>query len=112
MANLNRQHIPPIVIILALIGAGLLGLGTLMALPTLVAGLNNIAAPFMPSQTCTVGIVGTAASITYTGPQAQAACDQAVQDNPQSVYLMTVTPTGNVMCEGNRAGYHLVVRDS
>jgi len=75
MAKMNMQRLTLLLALAALGGIGLIGLGVLMALPSLTVELDGI---ITPSQTCTVGIVGTAASITLTGLHAQSDCERSV----------------------------------
>jgi hypothetical protein len=68
---------------------------------------------------CTVGITGTAATMTIEGWAANQDCSTIVGGrssflgtfDPSQVYLYTTTPTNPVVCELDRQGRHLIVRD-
>ncbi len=52
------------------------------------------------ADTCSLGVYGTAANITFTGGKTV-------------LYSMSTTPSGNVICEGDtQDGYHYIVRDT
>lgn len=66
-------------------------------------------------QTCSIGISGTAANVTFTGINASAVCDGNVQGTSQA-YLMSGTPQGAEICEGDiqeqNHSVHYIVRDT
>src|SRR5260221_7784882 len=69
--------------------------------------------------TCTVGITGTAATLTIEGWTANQDCQTIVSGHPSflgtldssRVYLYTTGLTNPVVCELDRQGRHLIVRD-
>lgn len=60
---------------------------------------------------CTIGVTGTAASVTVTGLFAGRACQQLLATGPTALYEMSQTPTQPVVCEQNVSNLRLVVRD-
>lgn len=67
------------------------------------------------SQTCSIGVSGTAANVTFEGINANAFCDMEVQSSNEA-YLMTGTPVGAEICEGDlqwqNHSIHYIVRDT
>lgn len=66
---------------------------------------------------CTLGINGTAANITFQGPNASSVCSGTVQRNPSHYYQYQGDPTGTELCVGdyqlNSGGsVHYIVRDT
>ena len=79
--------------------------------PTIATGVT-------PS--CTIGLSGTAATITIQAWSANNDCNDIVNGRvsflgdpvkPGGVYLLTSAPTGAILCETDKQGRHLVVRD-
>ncbi len=79
-----------------------------------ISGGGLVSIQKMLPSTCSVGIVGSNATITFTGVDAETQCNQAVTNpnNKVSWYeLQGVQPSGNVMCEGTLQGDTIIVRD-
>lgn len=73
------------------------------------------------SQSCTIGISGTAASVTFQGYKSDYVCQIFLSlnkpENAQQIYQMTTAPQGAVLCEGEYAydginKVHYIIRDS
>lgn len=69
---------------------------------------------------CTVGLSGSAATITIQGWSATDDCNKIVSGQPSflggpaapgNVYLVTGAATAPVLCELDKQGRHLIVRD-
>lgn len=81
--------------------------------------LSRILAAVEPS--CTIGIAGSAATITIQGWSAAQDCNQILSGQPSfldssgklagGIYQYTETPTNPVVCELNDQGRHVIVRD-
>ncbi len=98
------------VITLVVIGVLIL----VFAIAVLISGGGLAYIQHMQSSTCSVGIVGSNATITISGVGAETQCNQIVTDpnNKVSWYeLQGVQPSGNVMCEGTIHGDTIIVRD-
>ncbi len=65
---------------------------------------------FFPVVTCTVGVVGTAANVTFTGDNAQAECDSYTRAH-RSMYSLD-SPQGDELCAGTIDGQKYAVRDT
>ena len=68
------------------------------------------------NDTCSLGVYGTAANITLTGGNSECESIRELSvksDGTTVLYVMTATPTGTVICEGDtQDGYHYIVRDT
>jgi len=62
------------------------------------------------STTCTVGMVNTNATITFTGVGADKACDSVVSEDSR-LYRSWTKRTEPIVCQGNYRGIGFVVRD-
>jgi hypothetical protein len=92
-----KQFIIAIVLLIGLIGGGAWVISS-------IAG----------SHSCTIGIAGSAANITFTGIGSQDVCDSTTQQVPQT-YPYQGEPTGTELCSGADASYPSVtytVRDT
>ena len=78
---------------------------------------------YLDSQSCTVGVAGAAASFTLQGENSPDICQSLVDSNRPGntqLYLMTATPQGTVLCEGEyhyqgsgtSPTVHYIVRDT
>ncbi len=100
-----------------------------LLVPAVAVALWGVYSVIVSNQSCTVGITGTAASITFQGHRSNDVCQSIVDSSASSstkVYLMTAAPQGTVLCEGEYAyqGYrsgldalsgptvHYIVRDT
>lgn len=81
---------------------------------------NSLIQAIEPS--CTIGLTGTAATITIEAWSANQDCDAFFAGNPtflgpavenptKNYYRYSGTPTEPVVCEGNDQGRHIIVRD-
>ena len=93
-------------------------LAAILLLGIIVAAIISYAAygTVLPiSQTCSIGVSGTAANVTFVGINANMFCDTEVQQS-NGAYLITGTPTGAEICEGDlqwqRHSIHYIVRDT
>ncbi len=87
----------------------------------LVVGAVVLWVHIRDTQQCTIGVVGTAANITYQGSEAPTVCNEIVS-NPSyggHYYKMTEQPTGTVLCEADFSygapggpNVHYIVRDT
>lgn len=50
---------------------------------------------------CTIGVTGYAATITFSGPNAQDDCNAYLNQYSGTYYNMTEQPTGTELCEGD-----------
>lgn len=66
-------------------------------------GITGVLVPSMiaNSLSCTIGVTGYAATITFTSPYAQDDCDAYIQYYPGQFYLLSEQPTGTELCEGD-----------
>jgi hypothetical protein len=73
------------------------------------------------NQSCTVGLAGTAASITFQGYRSDDVCQTFVglnrPGNTYQIYAMTAPPQGTVLCEGEYkydgiSSVHYIIRDT
>jgi len=85
-----------------------------LVIAVVISGVGLSPIQKMLPATCTVGIVGANATVTFSGVGAETQCHQAVTNpnNKVSWYeLQGVQPSGNVMCEGTLQGDTIIVRD-
>jgi len=95
-----------------LIVTGMLILGLFVSVVISGGGISSLQRIF--TTTCSVGMVGAHAAITFTGVDAETQCNQIVTypGNKVKWYeLQGAEPTGNVMCEGTIQGDTIIVRD-
>lgn len=94
--------------LLGLIGLALIA-GGLVWCRGWPAGWPVPALPFLFAR-CTVGITGTAASLTVEGPHAEEACRLAAEQR-QTTYRASSEPGQPVVCEYRLGDQHVRVRD-
>lgn len=59
---------------------------------------------------CTLGVAGTQATLTITGPGARGACEESIGFDP-AVYIEEIPPSGAVICSHTIDGTTRTVRD-
>jgi hypothetical protein len=102
---------------MTVIGCGFLlavGIVVVFALASVIAPLDT---PILGDlhYNCTVGVVGTAASVTVQGIFAGRQCRAWLHDSegqPGQFFELTQTPAQPVVCEYSHARLHFTVRDS
>jgi hypothetical protein len=118
--NTNPRSRSPLFLLFVLlcvgVCAGTAGLGAAMGYAVIngTALQNPLLRMVVPS--CSLGVVGTEASITFTGWAASKPCEESQQQTDtrkaKGFYILTTEPVTPIVCEGDHDGYHYKVRDT
>src|SRR5260370_3782888 len=110
---MNKDMKSTIITVVVLSGLGLL---LLLFSPNILPLSLNLISSIRNMGTCSLGVYGAAANITLTGGESecQSIRELSVTSDGKTVfYVMSTTPTGNVICEGDtQDGYHYIVKDT